>query len=36
MIRKLLPALLVLALSTIACGFHVSVPINTITPPGPW
>jgi hypothetical protein len=32
MIRKLLPALLVLALSTIACGFHVSVPINTITP----
>jgi hypothetical protein len=32
MIRKLLPVLLVLALSTIACGFHVSVPINTITP----
>jgi hypothetical protein len=32
MIRKLLPGILVLALSTIACGFHVSVPINTITP----
>jgi len=32
MIRKLLPVLLVLAMSTIACGFHVSVPINTITP----
>src|SRR5664280_1755342 len=30
MIRKLLPVLLVLALSTIACG--VSVPINTVTP----
>ena len=32
MIRKLLPVLLVLALSTIACGFNVSVPINTVTP----
>jgi len=32
MIRKYLPALLVLALSTIACGFHVSIPIHTITP----
>ena len=32
MIRKLLPVLLVLALSTIACGFHVSVPIHTVTP----
>ena len=32
MIRKLLPVLLVLALSTIACGFNVSIPINTITP----
>lgn len=32
MIRKLLPVILVLALSTIACGFHVDVPINTITP----
>jgi hypothetical protein len=30
MIRKLLPVLLVLALSSIACG--VSVPINTVTP----
>jgi hypothetical protein len=30
MIRKFLPVLLVLALSTIACG--VSVPINTVTP----
>jgi len=32
MIRKFLPVLLVLALSTIACRFNVSVPINTITP----
>lgn len=32
MIRKLLPVLLVLALSSIACGFNVSIPINTITP----
>ena len=32
MIRKLLPVLLVLAMSSIACGFHVSVPITTITP----
>ena len=32
MIRKLLPVLFVLALSTIACGFNVSVPINTVTP----
>ena len=32
MIRKLLPVLLVLALSTIACGFHVNVPIHTVTP----
>jgi hypothetical protein len=32
MIRKFLPVLLVLALSTIACGFNVSVPINTVKP----
>jgi len=32
MIRKLLPVILALALSTIACGFNVSVPIHTITP----
>jgi hypothetical protein len=32
MIRKLLLAIIVLALSTIACGFHVSVPIHTVTP----
>jgi hypothetical protein len=32
MIRKLLPVVLVLAFSTIACGFNVSVPIHTITP----
>ena len=32
MIRKLLPVILVLALSTIACGFHINVPISTITP----
>jgi N-terminal domain of toast_rack, DUF2154 len=32
MIRKLLPVVLVLALATIACGFNVSLPINTITP----
>jgi hypothetical protein len=32
MIRKILPVLLVLALSTIACGFNVSVPVHTITP----
>jgi len=32
MIRKLLPVLLVLALSTIACGFHINVPINMVTP----
>ena len=32
MIRKLLPVLFILALSTIACGFNVSVPINTVTP----
>ena len=32
MIRKLLPVLLVLACSIIACGFHVTVPINTVTP----
>jgi hypothetical protein len=32
MTRKLLPVLLVLALATIACGFNVSLPINTITP----
>ena len=30
MVRKLIPVLLVLALSTIACG--VSIPINTVTP----
>ena len=33
MIRKLLPVLIILALSVIACGFHVSVPI--VTTPGP-
>jgi len=32
MIRKLLPVLLVLALSTIACGFHINIPINMVTP----
>jgi hypothetical protein len=32
MMRKLLPVMLVLALATIACGFNVSLPINTITP----
>ena len=32
MFRKLLPVLLVLALSTIACGFHINIPINTVTP----
>jgi hypothetical protein len=32
MIRKLLPVILVLALSTIACGFHINIPINTVTP----
>ena len=32
MTRKLLPVLLVLALSTIACGFHINIPINTVTP----
>jgi hypothetical protein len=32
MIRKLLPVLLVLALSTIACGFNVSVPVQPVTP----
>ena len=32
MFRKLLPVVLVLALTTIACGFNVSLPINTITP----
>jgi hypothetical protein len=32
MIRKFLPVLFILALSTIACGFNVSVPINTVTP----
>jgi hypothetical protein len=32
MIRKLLPVIFVLALATIACGFNVSLPINTITP----
>ena len=32
MIRKLLPVILVLALASIACGFHVNIPINTITP----
>ena len=32
MLRKLLPAILILALSVIACGFHVSVPVTTITP----
>ena len=33
MIRKLLPVILILALSMIACGFHVSLPITTA--PGP-
>jgi hypothetical protein len=32
MIRKLLPVLLILALTLMACGFHISVPITTITP----
>jgi hypothetical protein len=32
MIRKFLPVLFILALNTIACGFNVSVPINTVTP----
>ena len=32
MIRKLLPAIFVLSLTLIACGFNVSVPITTITP----
>ena len=32
MTRKLLPVLLVLALSTIACGFHINIPISSITP----
>jgi hypothetical protein len=32
MIRKLLPVILVLALGLTACGFHVSIPITTITP----
>ena len=32
MFRKMLPVVLVLALATIACGFNVSLPINTITP----
>ena len=32
MFRKLLPVLLVLALSTIACSFHINIPINTVTP----
>ena len=32
MIRKFLPVLLVLALSTIACGVNVNIPINTVTP----
>jgi N-terminal domain of toast_rack, DUF2154 len=32
MFRKLLPVLLILALSSIACGFNVTIPINTITP----
>ncbi len=32
MFRKMLPVVLVLSLATIACGFNVSLPINTITP----
>ena len=32
MFRKLLPVLLILALGLTACGFHVSLPITTITP----
>lgn len=32
MFRKLLPVLLVLALSTIACSFHINIPFNTVTP----
>jgi len=32
MIRKLIPVFLVLALSVMACGFHVDIPVNTVTP----
>jgi hypothetical protein len=32
MIRKLLPTLLVLTLGLTACGFHVNIPLSTITP----
>jgi hypothetical protein len=32
MIRKLVPVLLILVLGLTACGFHVSLPIITITP----
>jgi N-terminal domain of toast_rack, DUF2154 len=32
MFRKLLPVLIVLAMSSLACGFNVNIPINTITP----
>jgi hypothetical protein len=32
MIRKFLPVVLILAFSTIACGFKVSVPVQTVTP----
>jgi hypothetical protein len=32
MVRKLLPVLFVLALTSMACGFNVSVPIATLTP----
>ena len=32
MIRKLLPVILVLAIGLTACGFHINIPVTTITP----
>jgi hypothetical protein len=32
MIRKFLPIVFILAFSTIACGFNVIVPVQTVTP----
>ena len=32
MFRKLIPVLIILALGLTACGFHISIPITTITP----
>ena len=32
MARRLLPVLFILALATAACGFHVNIPISSITP----